>query len=598
MCSRGTLLPNSILRGDLALRTAIAALFAIVLLVSTGGTTLAQSQGSSGGGSSGTSSSDGGDGGGGGEPSRWYFKSEPFNEGLGKLPRGIDRDTPQGALESFLFFFDDPDALAHMLDLSDIPVDSQAEVGPLIASELFEVMDRKVWLDWASIPDRPDGLNPAASSDNPLAGEPRRSLRLALLDMEERPVPIRLVRIKPGDAEPVWVFAAQTVENVPELHDLYGPTAFERALPSSFKREAFAGLDWWEVIALPIVLVAAFLAGLLVYRACKAISERTKRNVVGDISHGIATPLAIVTAAAVGSIVTSRLFTFSAGIDAFIEPAITVLVIFAILLIVVQVIDLLLDYALTDDVSELEKPQNDDRRHFQTNLSAARRIGLVILFIGAVGLIMLELNILGGTGIALLGSAGILTLVLAFAGREALSSIMSSLQIAMAKTARVGDAVMWQGQWAYVEKINFTYVQLKSWDQRRLIVPVSEFTSQTFENWTKRDPSLIKVVELRLNHMADVDKLRERFQDWVATRDDIETPEDCKVLVIGHDASGMLVRFYADAKDPSTAWEMHCALREAMLKAAAELDPAGDPGRVYLPAEREAKIADFTQAAE
>ena len=563
-------------------------LLGIVLWVALAATTFAQSGGGQSGGSSG----------GGGEPSRYYFKQETLNAGLGEPPLGIDRETPQGALETFLFFLDDPAAQAHLLDLSGIPTDAQADVGPLIASELFEVMDRKVWLDWGSIPDRPDGLNVTASSDDPLAGEPRRSIRLALLDMDERPVPIRLVRIKPGDADPVWVFSAQTVENVPELHNRYGPTAFERAMPESFKREVVAGLDRWEVVALPLVVIGAFLAGLLVHRLCRAISDRAKRNLIGDIAHGIALPLAVVTAAAVGSLVTSKLFTFSAPIDAVLEPAITILVVFAMLLIVVQVIDLALDYALADDVSELEKPENEDRRRFQTNLSAARRVGLVILFMAALGLILMQLNILGGTGITLLGSAGILTLVLAFAGREALSSIMSSLQIAMAKTAKVGDAVLWQGQWAYVEKINFTYVQLKSWDQRRLIVPVSEFTSETFENWTKRDPSLIKAVELRLNHMADVDKLRERFFEWVETRDDIETPEDCKVLVIDHDASGMLVRFYSNSKDPSTAWEMHCALREAMLKAASELDPAGGPGGVYLPAEREAKIADFSEAAE
>ena len=569
-----------------ALRDALAIVAGVLLILATS-LSIATAQ-----------SSVGGSGGGGGEPSRFWFEAETLNAGLGEPPVGLDRDTPQGTLETFLFHYDDPAVQAHLLDLSGIPAEDQALVGALLATELREIIERKVWIDWASVPDRPDGLDVNASSDDAMAGEPRRSIRLALLNMDERPVPLRLARIKPGNADPVWVFAAQTVENVPELHDLYGPTAFERAMPDWLKRTAFAGLNRWEVIALPIVVLAAFLTGLLVYRTAKAISERTRRNVVGDIAHGIALPLGVVAAAGVGSLVTSRLFTFSAPIDAMIGPAITILIIFAMLLIVVHVIDLLLDYMLADDVSELEKPENEDRRRFQTNLSAARRIGLVILFMAALGLILMQLNVLGGTGITLLGSAGILTLVLAFAGREALSSIMSSLQIAMAKTAKVGDAVLWEGQWAYVEKINFTYVQLKSWDQRRLIVPVSEFTSQTFENWTKRDPSLIKVVELRLNHMADVEKLRERFFQWVETRDDIETPEDCKVLVIDHDATGMLVRFYSNSKDPSTAWEMHCALREAMLRAASELDPAGDPGGVYLPAEREAKIADFSEAAE
>ena len=536
--------------------------------------------------------------GGSGEPSQWFFEVDALNAGLGAPGGRIDRDTPQGALETFMRLADGSrpglERAAHLLDLSDIPPDRQATVGPILAGQLEEVISRKIWLDWGVVTDRPDGLSAAGGSDDPLAGEPRRSIRLGLLDLDGRPVPIRLDRVRPEEGDPVWVFSAQTVENVPALFERYGPTALERAIPDALKGEVVLGLALWELIALPVVLGLAALAGIATHRLFRALSRRASGGLLSDVVEGAALPAATVMAAFVGSVVTARVFTFSAPIDAFLAPALTALVAIAVLLAAVHTIDLVIDHTLADDVEELEKPENEDRRRFQTNISAARRVGLVVAFVAAIGLFLMQSGVADGVGLSLLGSAGLVTLILAYAGRTALSNIMASLQIAVSKSARIGDAVLWQGHWCYVEKINFTYVQLKSWDQRRLIVPVNAFVSETFENWTKRDPSLVKTVELRLNHAADVDALRARFEAWVEGRDDIVDRDEAKVQVIGHDATGMELRFYATGPNPSAAWDMQCALREAMLKAAAELEPHGTHGGTVLPAEREAKIADFT----
>ena len=533
-----------------------------------------------------------------GPATRW-FEVDGLNEGLGPVPEGLDRETPQSLVEEFLALAgsDDPAELAraaHLLDLREFEPDRQATLGPVLAGQLHAVMSRKVWIDWNELPDRPDGLSARGGDSDATAGEPRRSLRLARLQLDDRPVPVRINRIKAGDGDPAWVFSRQTVENVPALFELYGPSRFERAIPDALKSKVVLGLAWWELVALPLIVGLAVLAGVLTWRAVRALGNRASGSLVGDVLDGAAMPLAFVAAALLGFWVTSSLFTFSAPIDAFLAPALTALVVIAVFLIVVHTVDLVLEYMLADDVEDLEKPENDDRRRFQTNLSAARRIGLVIAFVAAVGLILTQANLFGGLGLALLGSAGLVTLILAYAGRTALSNIMASLQIAFSKSARVGDAVLWEGHWCYVEKINFTYVQLKSWDQRRLIAPVTDFTSETFENWTKRDPSLIKTVELRLNHATDVDALRAHFLQWIEARDDVMSKEEAKVQVIGHDASGMELRFYATSADPSTAWGMHCALREEMLRYATKLDPKAEHGGLVLPAEREVKVADHT----
>lgn len=518
------------------------------------------------------------------------FDIKALNDGL-PPEGGINRDTPQETVESFLYFAReaDYDSAAHLLNLSRIDRNRQMEVGPVLARQLEEIIDRKVWIDWNALPDRPDGLDAVAASNDPMAGQSRRSIRMELLNMDGRPVPIRLARVKPADGEPVWVFSSQTVENIPALHDIYGPRDFERNMPDWAQKQLFLGLALWEIFIFPLLVLLSIFTGALVHRIAKDIGRRAKPGLTGRIAGALALPLSLVAAGLVIFVVTRKLFVFSVEIDTFMTPALLLMLIGGTLMIVVRVIDMIIEKTLRNDVAELEKPENREIRAFQTNLSAFRRVAIVVAFVGFAGILLTQINFLATTGIALVGSAGVVTLILAFAGRSALSNIMASLQIAVSKAAAIGDSILFDGQWSHVEKINFTYVQLKTWDNRRLIVPVTRFVSEPFENWTKRDPTMTKVVELRLDHTADVDALRERYESFVQENDKVINPDEAQVLVTGHDATGMTVGFYASATDPSTAWQMQCELREAMLKAVAEFERDAEEGRRFLPAERELK---------
>lgn len=528
-----------------------------------------------------------------------YFEVESLNPGLGDSGR-INRDTPQATVESFLYHAraGNHATAAHLLDLSQIEPDSQRRVGIERARQLEQILNRKVWLKWEDIPDRQDGLDVTASPKALMAGQPRRSIRLALIDLEDRPVPIRLERVKPTGGSPVWVFAAQTVDNLPALHELYGENQFERSLPDWAREQVATGLAAWQLIAMPVLLISSVLTGWLVYRIFRNTGDRLKPHFSGRLLRRLALSLAILTGAIVGYLVQRHLFVFSATIDTFLGPLMLLILFGGGLAVFVQTIDMILERTLIRDIAELEKPENREMRAFQTNLSAFRRIGIVLAVVFAAGLLMTQINLFATTGVALIGSAGVVTLILAYAARSALSNIMASLQIAISKTAAVGDSLYFENRWCYVEKINFTYVQLKTWDKRRLIVPVTYFVSEPFENWTKRDPNMTKVVRLRLHHSADIDALRARFEQFVESNDKVIDKDAARVLVVDHDATGMVVGFYATAEEPLSAWSMECELREAMLKAARELELERNQGMQYLPAERESRVADFTAQAE
>ena len=528
-----------------------------------------------------------------------YYEIPRLNTGLPPAHGYVDRDTPQAMMETFIFAARGKDWLtaAQTLDLTGIEPSVQAKMGPVLAKKLYEVVQRGMWLDWASLPDRPDALLADVSSKDPMAGEPRRSIRLSILQLSDRPVSIRIARVKPEGEDPVWVFSKQIVGNILDLNRIYGPTAFERSLPEFLQKRAFWTLAWWEVIALPLVLLVAIGAAWLVHRWIGILKQRQPYRIARRILDSVQMPVALMVCVGAFWLVKSMLFTFSGAVNTFLSPIQSALFVIALALIAVRIVDAILDRVVRRNIREISDADAAAERDLYTNISAARRAAIVIAFVAGIALVLIQVHAFETLGFSLLASAGVLGLVFAFAARSVLADIMASLQIAIAKTARIGDAVLYKGEWCYVEKINFTYLQLQSWDNRRLIVPVNEFVSNSFQNWTKQDSSLKKIVALRLDHRADVDKLREAFDRFVDEADDVIDKDGAKVQVIDHDASGMLVWFMASASDPPTGWAMSCRLREAMLKRAAELEGShsvGDAeGTAFLPREREVLLGDF-----
>lgn len=214
-----------------------------------------------------------------------YFCADRLNDGLGEAPRFVDRQTPRATMESLSYAARQGNwqAAAHLFDLSDLAPSRQIIEGPLLAEQLHTVIQRKSVVDWGNLPDRPDALDALASSDQAMAGEPRRSLLLWTLDVETHPVAIRLNRVAVAGQAPVWVFSSQTVWDIPALFERHGPSAIEEMLPDALVGGAAFGLLWWEVLALPVILILALLAGRMVWMVLNTVARGADRTVVTQV---------------------------------------------------------------------------------------------------------------------------------------------------------------------------------------------------------------------------------------------------------------------------------------------------------------------------
>ncbi|MBV6637903.1 MAG: hypothetical protein KI788_18615, partial [Mameliella sp.] len=176
----------------------------------------------------------------------------------------LDRATPMAAMETFLYLAEHGhfSVAAHLLDLSDVAPADQQSIGTERARMLSVILERKVVIPWSSLEDRPDGWLSGNSEDND-TGRERRSILIDRMERGGHLVPLRLNRIKAADTkEPVWVFSRQSVDNIPALYALYGPTDLELALPEWLRTPAFWGMFLWEVLFLPLVALAALIPGL------------------------------------------------------------------------------------------------------------------------------------------------------------------------------------------------------------------------------------------------------------------------------------------------------------------------------------------------
>jgi len=234
---------------------------------------------------------------------------------------------------------------------------------------------------------------------------------------------------------------------------------------------------------------------------------------------------------------------------------------------VVNCVEVILDHLTQVEETDLTLKEEVHKRTTATRISAARRVFVVAVVLVGGGIFLSQTNVFQNLGLTLLGTAGAVTLVLGFAARSILSNIMSSLQIALNGSAKIGDRIVFNDALCHVERIHFTYVQLRDWDGTRLVVPVTEFVSTPFKNWTMQEPEMLRIVKIKLSHTADVDALRDAFDKVIDELDEkyVGNRDDVCVRVAGQDVLGKDVWFLVPCADPNTSWEAACDAREGIM---------------------------------
>ncbi|MEU7133843.1 mechanosensitive ion channel domain-containing protein [Streptomyces sp. NPDC046261] len=203
-------------------------------------------------------------------------------------------------------------------------------------------------------------------------------------------------------------------------------------------------------------------------------------------------------------------------------------------------------------------------RRVRTQVTLIQRVVTAAVTVVAVAAMLLTFPPMRTAGASLLASAGVIGIVAGIAAQSTLGNLFAGLQIAFGDMVRIGDTVVVEGQWGTVEEITLTYLVVRTWDERRLTMPVSYFTSKPFENWSRGDPRMTGTVFFHLDHAVPVDLMRERLHDVLKAA--LEWDERAWNLVVTDTTPTTVeVRALVTARNADDIWALRCMVREEMI---------------------------------
>lgn len=203
-------------------------------------------------------------------------------------------------------------------------------------------------------------------------------------------------------------------------------------------------------------------------------------------------------------------------------------------------------------------------RKVQTQMQILQRVITVVIWVCGFAAVLLTFPDARTLGTSLLASAGILSVVAGVAAQSTLSNMFAGLQLAFSDSIRVGDVVFWENERCAVEEITLTYVVLRVWDGRRLIVPSSTMTTTTFANWTRRSSEIIEHVNFRLDWSAPIPEMRE-YLGVLLKATDLWDGRLGVLQVRDTDSEFIQVSALVSAKNSSTMLDLRSYLREEMV---------------------------------
>jgi small-conductance mechanosensitive channel len=152
-------------------------------------------------------------------------------------------------------------------------------------------------------------------------------------------------------------------------------------------------------------------------------------------------------------------------------------------------------------------------RRIHTQISILRRLVHFIVFVIGVASLFMMSDALRSFGMSLLASAGVAGLVIGLSAQKILGNLLAGIQIALTQPIRIDDVVIVEGEWGKIEEITLTYVVVRIWDLRRLVVPIGYFIEKPFQNWTRTSAEILATVSLFMDYTVPLDALREKLTD-------------------------------------------------------------------------------------
>ena len=212
----------------------------------------------------------------------------------------------------------------------------------------------------------------------------------------------------------------------------------------------------------------------------------------------------------------------------------------------------------------LETTDNLLARKHLTQVRVFKRIINTAVVVIAISAGLMTFDSVRQYGVSLFASAGAAGLIVGLAARPLLSNLIAGVQIAMTQPIRIEDAVVVENEWGWVEEIASTFVVVRLWDLRRMVLPLSYFIEKPFQNWTREGSSLLGAVMFHVDYAADVNRIRSELSE-IVKRSRLWDGGVANLQVTDTNPRTIELRALVSARDAGEAWDLRCEVREKLI---------------------------------
>lgn len=225
---------------------------------------------------------------------------------------------------------------------------------------------------------------------------------------------------------------------------------------------------------------------------------------------------------------------------------------------------------------QITKADNFRERRLLTQLQFIRKLAKVSIVFFAICLILMSFATVRKIGTGLITSAGIASVIVGFAAQRSISNLLAGFQIAFTQPIRIDDVLVVEDEWGRVEEITLTYVVLRIWDERRLVLPLNYFIEKPFQNWTRTTSQLLGTVFLYTDYSIPVDAIRAELTRVVADHK-LWDQRVCLLQVTESREHTLQLRILVSAANSGEAFDLRCDVREKMITFIQENYPGSLP---------------------
>jgi len=239
---------------------------------------------------------------------------------------------------------------------------------------------------------------------------------------------------------------------------------------------------------------------------------------------------------------------------------------------------------------DITAADNLQAREMHTRARVIRRVLVAVIMVITASIMLMSIPSIRQIGVTLFASAGVAGLVIGMAARPALSNLIAGLQLAMTQPIRIDDVVIVENEWGWIEEIRSTFVVVRIWDLRRLVVPLSYFLEHPFQNWTRQTSDILGTVFLYADYTVPVGAVREELHRVLQTSD-LWDKKAWGLQVTDAKENTIELRALMSAATSGKAWDLRCFVREAMLDFLQREHPESLP-RVRAELDRQRELSE------